>query len=601
MGRAAPGVALLLAAAGAAGAPHNSTRGRVQSYHVSVLAAEGHCELTDAGWGQVNRLAASRVLVTERWEWHECDLNGEGHSRRKLLNFYGPSPVAVWGRVRDLCHRALNTTEHDRRARGPPGAAGRSDAEVRLITGGGDSANRIDVVFMGDGYTLAERGRFFEDMQRLNDDMFADTTFRSYLPVFNIWAVHVPSPESGIGTHGKPRDTPFRLYRQGTQLRGVYTGAPQAARDACRLADGCDFPSIIGNDEYYGGLGGEFVIGTRSQTTGTVVLRHEMGHNFVDVGEEYDDGAVYRGVNSDLVNRLANLKWAHWLSEPSQPVARQRAVQRLGEYPWADLAAGRQTFRFHSDGQYARWFLRFTVSGCPESGSLRVLLDGRELPWAPSHPPGAERPDGTTLDRQFYTYEDMQRGFSAGEHTLTFESGFAPPSGAPMRQLCSLSLNEYGDESEFRMDPVGYVSAYPTWDQFGRETLRPTNELCLMRNMTSPHFCPVCKEGMWLQFFARMSVIDDVKVETSAAQTSVRLQVVPLAQFRPAALPGVTERLSVQWTQGGKHRTDLDDQFEFSLPAGEATGSWRAAVRYETSEVRADPDGLLRFTKDFTV
>ena len=36
--------------------------------------------------------------------------------------------------------------------------------------------------------------------------------------------------------------------------------------------------------------GGQFVIGTKSRTTGTVVLRHEMGHNFIDVGEEYDGG-----------------------------------------------------------------------------------------------------------------------------------------------------------------------------------------------------------------------------------------------------------------------------------------------------------------------
>jgi hypothetical protein len=50
--------------------------------------------------------------------------------------------------------------------------------------------------------------------------------------------------------------------------------------------DGCDFPSIVGNDDFYGGLGGEFVIGTKSHTTGTIVLRHEMGHNFVNVGEE---------------------------------------------------------------------------------------------------------------------------------------------------------------------------------------------------------------------------------------------------------------------------------------------------------------------------
>ena len=44
------------------------------------------------------------------------------------------------------------------------------------------------------------------------------------------------------------------------------------ARDTCALAPGCDFPSLIGNDLYYGGLGGEFTISTSSDTSGTALL-----------------------------------------------------------------------------------------------------------------------------------------------------------------------------------------------------------------------------------------------------------------------------------------------------------------------------------------
>ena len=43
--------------------------------------------------------------------------------------------------------------------------------------------NRIDVVFMGDGYTAEERELHFADMERLVDDMWGDTTFASYLPL----------------------------------------------------------------------------------------------------------------------------------------------------------------------------------------------------------------------------------------------------------------------------------------------------------------------------------------------------------------------------------------------------------------------------------
>src|SRR5690606_38032159 len=65
--------------------------------------------------------------------------------------------------------------------------------EVITLVDNGPSANRIDVVFMGDGYTRAERDLFFEDMQRMVNDMFRDRTFKSYLPLFNVHAVFRPS------------------------------------------------------------------------------------------------------------------------------------------------------------------------------------------------------------------------------------------------------------------------------------------------------------------------------------------------------------------------------------------------------------------------
>ena len=53
---------------------------------------------------------------------------------------------------------------------------------------------------MGDGYTQAERGQMIDDLKRLVNDMFSDTTFANYIPLFNIWIVFRASQESGIGT-----------------------------------------------------------------------------------------------------------------------------------------------------------------------------------------------------------------------------------------------------------------------------------------------------------------------------------------------------------------------------------------------------------------
>jgi len=161
----------------------------------------------------------------------------------------------------------------------------RAKPEIRKLVDSGDPSNRIDVVFMGDGYTAGERTKFFDDISRFVQQMFEGVTLKSYLPIFNIWAIYVESPESGIGYDG-PKNTPFKLYREKGQLRGVFTKNAAYARQVCKLTgpQACDFPSLVGNDNYYGGLGGEFVIVTSSNQTGKIVLRHEFGHNFIDTG-----------------------------------------------------------------------------------------------------------------------------------------------------------------------------------------------------------------------------------------------------------------------------------------------------------------------------
>jgi hypothetical protein len=96
--------------------------------------------------------------------------------------------------------------------------------------------------------------------------------------------------------------TPFGLYRDGHELRGIYAAHRKRARAACRAVrdglfkdGGCDYAALIGNSDLYGGLGGEFTITTASRLNGALVLRHEIGHSLIDVGEEYEGGYAYFG------------------------------------------------------------------------------------------------------------------------------------------------------------------------------------------------------------------------------------------------------------------------------------------------------------------
>jgi len=546
------------------------------------------CELLDAGLGQMNRLVEKlnatvyerRPLVHEREQPHDHD--HDHIEEDQIIEAVGIDEQSVFSAMQSLCKEV---TKADR-----PAAPEVAD-EVFSFRNTGPSNNRIDVVFMGDGYTQAQRQLYIDDMNRMIDDMFQGTTFSSYLPVFNIWGVFRASRESGIGVGGRPRNTAFGLYRDGTQLRGVFTSRPNDARAACRSTgpSACDFPSLIGNDLYYGGLGGEFTISTSSITSGTMVLRHEMGHNYVNVGEEYDGGGVYRGVN---FSPTLNVQWRHWLTDQSRfpPVAEQSQI-RVQNYAWYDLASGPYRIAFNSPGTFARWFLIFTASGCERDDTFRVTLDGRDLGWKSSG----------TLDRSFWsTFSNTP--LSAGAHELVFTSLYPPAQGQPIRQLCSLTMHEYAAEPAYHFDN-NYIGAYNTYRQGpGAGTFagyRPNNERCLMRNMTSEAFCSICKEGMWYQFLARMNLIDNVTVTTASGNSAIRANVVPLAQFRPRPVPG--ERFDIWWLRNGVRQTQYDNQFSFSAATPSLAGSWTCRLNFVTEEVRADPRNLLQFQRAFTI
>ncbi|KAF7296654.1 hypothetical protein HMN09_01074100 [Mycena chlorophos] len=314
--------------------------------------------------------------------------------------------------------------------------------EIVPLVVSGPSSNRVDLVFFSDGYLAEERDKFIEDASRLADDVSNNQTFHTVKPLMNFWAAFTPSKESGVGVGGTPKDTVFGLYRDGTELRGVYYAKPEVAAAACEsLGMQCDYPILMGNDPLYGGLGGRFTVITPSTANGALVLRHELGHSIINVGEEYDGGFGYFGPNA-YTNLSEPIPWSHWLSEPSHARV-ERSVMPMQDYPWSLLNTSVPwTVTFESSGAYARHVVRFSLSGVPQGADLRVDLDGADLGWVP-------RPN-IGVDRWHY---DVHRngGLSAGTHTLSFT--LLNAARQPAAQICNAEILEFGDESEFVSTP----------------------------------------------------------------------------------------------------------------------------------------------------
>ena len=68
---------------------------------------------------------------------------------------------------------------------------------VQKILDSGDSATHIDLVFLPEGYTQDEMGKFRQDVEKFKNTMFSWSPYDEYKHRFNIWMVEAPSQESG--------------------------------------------------------------------------------------------------------------------------------------------------------------------------------------------------------------------------------------------------------------------------------------------------------------------------------------------------------------------------------------------------------------------
>jgi len=192
-------------------------------------------------------------------------------------------------------------------------------------------------------------------------------------------------------------------------------------------------------------------------TSGSVVIRHELGHNLIPVGEEYDGGWVYSGVNS--AHELPP-PWTHWLTDPSSATVEEQNRVVFQEYPWTDLSSGpwrKVFFTWGYDKGWERIYIQASVSGVPERNDLWVGIDGVELNWFPTH----------NDDRRFLEWHS-DRGFAAGFHSIEFRQMTDAKSGRMPRQLCNIEIIEYGPEDKYHLEKVAGTGSST---EFGRDTL----------------------------------------------------------------------------------------------------------------------------------
>ena len=246
--------------------------------------------------------------------------------------------------ARMVSHEVFARSGHIRRVSIPAATEPRADARrtvtarVTPVEVHGRSANRIDLVFLGDGYAASDQALFADNVAAGWRLLAAREPFAAYRTSFNVWRVDIVSPVSGVSgdpTADVVRDTPLdTTYWCGNIERLLCTDV-SAAQAYASLAPDVDQIAVLANSTKYGGAGyyaDDLATFAGNNSFAGEVLPHELGHSLGDLGDEYDylafpgDGSTYVGPEPESANlsiydsydmRALDTKWSDWLGTPS--------------------------------------------------------------------------------------------------------------------------------------------------------------------------------------------------------------------------------------------------------------------------------------------
>ena len=199
---------------------------------------------------------------------------------------------------------------------------------VDTICFSGNASEKIDIAILAEGYTGEEMSKFVSDVCRMTDSLFSYKPYSSYKNRFNIYAVKVPSVESGTDQPDKDiyRNTVFNsTFDTFESERYLTTSDMKSIYDA---VDGVAWDHIIVlvNSSRYGGGGfyNSVSVCSSDEPRSPLVFIHEFGHAFAGLGDEYyyadntEEPIYYTGVepwepNLTTLTHFEN-KWKDMIS-----------------------------------------------------------------------------------------------------------------------------------------------------------------------------------------------------------------------------------------------------------------------------------------------
>ncbi len=326
-----------------------------------------------------------------------------------------------------------------------------------VTTASAASGNRVDVLVVGDGFTAAQAGAFQTAAAAVIGDFFGISPYASYRNYFLIATLFTASAQPGADhppydpacttplaccadVAGRPDNDPLSGTRVDTAFDASFCAVPSAHRNlqvnvakvltaAAAYPDWDEILAVV-NDPTYGGSGGTVATVSRNRYAADVV-RHEFGHSFTGLTDEYttpfpgypscsDVGSPACEPNAtDQVNR-ALLKWSPWVL-PSTPIPTPDRPSMNGVVGLFEGA------RYQASGMYRPWrncLMRTLEVGfcpvCAQAFVVKLYNGGWGTPAGgiDTIEPGSENPAPGAVSMSY-------------PGSRTFSVGLLPPLGGP--------------------------------------------------------------------------------------------------------------------------------------------------------------------------
>jgi hypothetical protein len=197
----------------------------------------------------------------------------------------------------------------------------------------GKAENRIDMVFLAEGYTAAQKATFLATVRRVVASWKLISPWSQYFRLLNIYAVPLVSSESGADKPGVNKNTALDSVYGCFQIpRLICVDTDKATAAAAEAVPLFDFAIVVVNDSEYGGSGGIVSVFSTNQDAQQIFF-HEIAHTYASLADEYTAAnpnpppfteQLYPNV-SKIKNRNT-IKWKAWIL-PTTPVPTPATLQ----------------------------------------------------------------------------------------------------------------------------------------------------------------------------------------------------------------------------------------------------------------------------------